>query len=132
MTFLSSCTGLRISAVSRWSPCQPQKERPMDRVAGPQLLNFWYSCRTPLSWTLAGMVVGVMVGVGVRVGVAVGPAVGVEVTVGVGEAMVARTMAATVALGVKTASSGGSKKYLISARSRLSRQATRSWKKGSW
>src|SRR3972149_7020375 len=127
MTFLSSCTGLRIAAVSRWSPCQPQKERPIDKVAGPQLLNFWYSCRTPLSWTLAGMVVGVIVGVGVRVGVAVGPAVGVAVTVGVAEAMVARTMAATAALGVKKASSGGAEEDFTSGRHRLSRQAQRAW-----
>ncbi len=69
--------------MSRWSPCQPQKDRAIDSVAGPQLFHFWYSCRTPLSWTLAGNGVGSMVGVGVTVGGCVGPGVAVSVAVGV-------------------------------------------------
>ena len=65
----------------RWSPCQPQKESAIERLAGPQLFHFWYSWRTPESRTLAGIGVGSMVGVGVSVGVEVGPGVGVSVAV---------------------------------------------------
>ena len=47
----------------------------MDRLAGPQLLNFWYSWRMPVSRNWSGMGVGEGVMVGVTVGVAAGPLV---------------------------------------------------------
>src|SRR3989337_1701175 len=81
LTFLSYSPGLKKAAVSRWSPGQPQKESAMERLAGPQLLNFWYSWRMPVSKAWAGRGVGVVVAVGEGRGVCVRPGA-VEVGVG--------------------------------------------------
>jgi len=62
------------------------------------------------------MVVGTSVVVGVGVEVSVGPGVRVVVGDGVIAMSVLSTIAAIVGSGVKTASSGGEKAYLISAR----------------
>src|SRR3990170_8307678 len=77
MTFLSRGFGFVISAMSYWSPSQPQKESAIESVAGPQLFQPWYSWRKPESWTLPGMGVGERVGVGMGVDVAVGPTGGI-------------------------------------------------------
>src|SRR4030067_3567575 len=126
MTFLSRGFGLTYAAIGRWSPSQPQNDSAIPRVAGPQLFHFWYSWRPPLSWTLAGIGVGTSVGVAVRVGMVVGPGVGVVVAVGVKAFMVNCTMATSVGLGVKTASPGGDRAYLIRALNSDTRQARRS------
>lgn len=62
------------------------------------------------------MVVGTSEAVGLGVGVSVGPGVSVVVGDGVIALSVLSTIAATVGSGVKTASSGGAKAYLMSAR----------------
>ena len=87
----------------------------------------------PPNKTLSGIGVGDSVAVGEIVAVGgfsiVGEGVVGEV-VGVKASSVACTMAATVGLGVKTASSGGEKAYFIFARNSEIRQPIRSCTKG--
>ena len=67
----------------------------MDRLAGAQLLNFWYSCRMPLSEILNGS--GASVGLGTAEGAGVSVTLRRLVCVGTGAiaVRVACTMAST-------------------------------------
>src|SRR5918994_3151977 len=102
----------------------------IERLAGAQLLNCWYSWRMPLNEALAGMGVGTRLAVGEGNAVSVSTARGVPVGVGAMAVSVAFTMASTCSWGTKTTSSGGLKKRLICARRLSTRQPSRSWTGG--
>src|SRR3990170_5249294 len=120
MTFLSRSLGLTTMATRPCVPSQPQKDRPIESVAGPQLFQPWYSWRTPSRTTRVGMGVGINVGSAVMEGIWVGPGV----RVGVGAVRLARTAATTVGSGVNTTSSGGLSAYTPWARRLTPRAST--------
>src|SRR3989304_5721503 len=103
MTFWSRSLGWRPLGPRPCVPSQPQKDRPIESVAGPQLFQPWYSWRTPSRTTRVGMGVGINVGSAVMEGIWVGPGV----RVGVGAVRLARTAATTAGAGGNTTSSGG-------------------------
>ena len=119
----------------------------MERLAGPQLLNFWYSWTMPLRSTRSG------IGVNVSLGVSEGRGELVEAIEGVGDqsgekvivmlgvesitsrvawAMVCTTPGETFPSGTKTICSGGFRTRLTCACKLATRQASRSCTGGSW
>src|SRR5689334_17941787 len=99
----------------------------MERLAGAQLLNCWYSWRIPLNEMLAGMGVGTRLAVGEGNAVSVSTGRGVAVGVGAMAVKVALTIASTCSWGTKTTSSGGLKKRLTCTSRLSTRHPNRSW-----